>query len=276
MSRKARRIQPGDAANIFIRCLLSEAGELLGGLNEQQWKDTCNFFKSRCAYTGKRLKPEAAARDHAIPINKEHCGLHLYGNVVPTSTKVNQEKHHKHFRKFVTDSGRLKKIEAFLKVTRYKERVAMLGDLTNYCETQYEIITSLCQANRSYLERRLENMERKQEKTSMDRAPRLNSPGLSHKPSQRANTLPITLDPSPASEFKKAFLKVGQALIIIDHTDGHKEEKLWTRKSNGFAEKSSVLGNLRSRREFRQGEWQKRGIVRVHVVMKWPQKRKSE
>src|SRR5260370_34273173 len=83
VARQARRTRPGDSANLFIRCLLSDAGELLGGLAEDEWRQTLDHFGSRCAYTDVPLTLETAVKDHAIPINKTDCGLHLFGNVLP-------------------------------------------------------------------------------------------------------------------------------------------------------------------------------------------------
>ena len=41
------------------------------------------------------------------------------------------------------------------------------------------------------------------------------------------------------------------------------KKKVW--EANSFTAKSGVLNNLRSRAEFRNGEWQARGIERVVV-----------
>ncbi len=75
--------------------------------------------------------------------------------------------------------------------------------------------------------------------------------------------LPITLDPPRASDFKDELLKCGGAEITIHYSDGRTETRRWN--ASRFSESSNVFGNLRSRPEFRQGEWQSRGIVKVHV-----------
>jgi hypothetical protein len=51
--------------------------------------------------------------------------------------------------------------------------------------------------------------------------------------------------------------------MVISYNDGRTERRPWD--ASKFSEASNVFGNLRSRPEFRQGEWQLRGIVKVHV-----------
>jgi hypothetical protein len=75
--------------------------------------------------------------------------------------------------------------------------------------------------------------------------------------------LPITLDPSPVSVFKERLLERKAAEMTVFYSDGRTESRVWD--ASKFSETSNVLGNLRSRPEFRQGEWQSRGIVTVHV-----------
>ena len=45
MARQARKWNPGDAANAFIRTILSDAGTLLGGFTEDEWERTCEYFE---------------------------------------------------------------------------------------------------------------------------------------------------------------------------------------------------------------------------------------
>jgi hypothetical protein len=75
--------------------------------------------------------------------------------------------------------------------------------------------------------------------------------------------LPIALDPSPVSVFKDRLLNRKAAEIVISYADGRTERRPWD--ASKFSESSNVLGNLRSRPEFRQGEWQSRGIVKVQA-----------
>ena len=76
-TQQSRRWNPGDAANVFVRVLLSDAGAMLGGLKEDEWRKTLEWFDGRCAYTGQTLGEGETERDHAIPMNRTHCGLHL-------------------------------------------------------------------------------------------------------------------------------------------------------------------------------------------------------
>ena len=57
---RTRQYNPGDAANAFVRVLLRDAGELVGGLSESEWENTLKYFDHRCAYTGDLFTEENA------------------------------------------------------------------------------------------------------------------------------------------------------------------------------------------------------------------------
>ena len=154
MAQQTKKMSPGNAANAFVRVILSEAGAQLGGLTDQEWNRTLDWFGGRCAYTGEAL-PDS--RDHAIPMNRTHCGLHLYGNVLPATMEANQRKHAKHYRDFVEDPNRLARIKDFIRESGYCDRVLVFGDLQRYCEAQYRSIDALCRVNREYLASLLPN-----------------------------------------------------------------------------------------------------------------------
>jgi len=75
--------------------------------------------------------------------------------------------------------------------------------------------------------------------------------------------LPIELNPSTEYEFKRRLLLTKTAYITTFYKNGTSKQKVWN--ANRFRETSGVLGNLRSRPEFRNGEWQKLGIEKVLV-----------
>ena len=115
MPKQTRRWNPGDAANAFVRVSLSDAGAMVGGLSETEWRTTVDWFDGRCAYTSDVLAEDQMDRDHAIPMNRAHCGLHLFGNVVPATRGVNRRKAGKHYRDFIEDRDRLERIEEFIR-----------------------------------------------------------------------------------------------------------------------------------------------------------------
>ncbi|MEE3725200.1 hypothetical protein V2H21_07470 [Riemerella anatipestifer] len=81
------------------------------------------------------------------------------------------------------------------------------------------------------------------------------------------DTLEIQLYPNDTDEFKELLLIHKSALIKIYYSNGTIEVKEW--KANRFSENSDVIGNLRSRIEFRQGNWQKLGILKVEVEINY-------
>tara|TARA_R110002073_G_scaffold303274_1_gene471575 strand:+ start:113 stop:1111 length:999 start_codon:yes stop_codon:yes gene_type:complete len=75
--------------------------------------------------------------------------------------------------------------------------------------------------------------------------------------------LSIGLNPPSESEFKRRLLLTKTAYITTFYKNGKSKQKVWN--AHRFKESSDVLGNLRSRPEFRKGEWQKLEIEKVLV-----------
>ena len=155
MARQIRSWNPGDAANAYVRTLLSEVGRLVGGITDEQWARTRAFFDGQCAYTGEPLSDADAIREHAVPINRRHCGVHAYGNVLPASKAANDAKGGKHYRDYLTtivkDEARLAKIEEFVRESGYEARIEPFGDLRRYCEQQYRQVVALSEVNKAHL-----------------------------------------------------------------------------------------------------------------------------
>ena len=262
MTQQTRRWNPGDAANIFVRVILSDAGIMLGGLSEAEWQKTLEWFDGRCAYTGTELVDGRSERDHAIPMNRAHCGLHLFGNVVPATTDANRRKAGTHYRHFVQDRDRLERIDAFLRESNYWDRVSAFGNLQRYCEAQYRAIDSLCRVNREFLSSLLPAEVADEQRDDAKRPDGI-GPGQ-----RRAGVLPITLEPSPEAAFRKALLRQQHAWIVEEYRDGRKEVRRWDARNMGAT--SGVIGNLRSRSQYRQGAWQELGIKSLTVSIQRP------
>jgi len=75
--------------------------------------------------------------------------------------------------------------------------------------------------------------------------------------------LPISLVPADPNIFKQELLRSRMAEIVTTFNDGRVETKTW--KAVNFRPSSNVIGNLRSRPQFRAGQWQARGITKVVV-----------
>ena len=76
-------------------------------------------------------------------------------------------------------------------------------------------------------------------------------------------TLPIVLEPPDPGEFLEALLLTKEAWIEVSYQDAHREVRRWD--AARMTPSSNVIGNLRSRPEFRAGEWQRRGITGILV-----------
>lgn len=258
MAKKIRSWNPGDAANSFVRVMLSDAGELLGGLSDDEWTQTIAFFDGRCAYTGAEFGADIE-RDHAIPMNRAHCGLHLYGNVVPATKAANREKGGKHWREFVKDQKRIDRIGAFIVESGYQKKVERFVDLQGYCEATYRMIDGMCRISKQVLQDRLPGEPLAPGGNGMDVATVSPASGLS-------GGLPLTFVPNPAeTTFKEALLRQREAWFIITYRDGRQECKRWP--ARGMSANSSVVNNVRSR--FRN--WRGLGIKSVEVSIDRPE-----
>ena len=215
MAQQTRKWNPGDAANAFVRAILSDAGTMLGGVNEDEWQKTLAWFRGRSAYTEREFVDGRMDRDHAIPMIRSQRSLHLYGNVLPATREANREKAGKHYRDFMEGPDRLERIESFVRDSEYWERVSVLGDLQRYCESQYRAIDALCRVNRKYLASLLP--EAPEEEAGGDPEP----PEASPVTAARGDTLPITLDPPRADAFLDALLRERRAWIVEVHRDVH-------------------------------------------------------
>ena len=85
------------------------------------------------------------------------------------------------------------------------------------------------------------------------------------RPSMPADLLPITLDPPRMTDFVDQLLRTRTAEIQTYFRDGRVKSQTW--HANQFTRDSNLFGNLRSRPEFRQGQWQDLGIAKVHVLV---------
>ena len=261
MAKQTKRWNRGDAANAYVRVILSDAGTLLGGLAEAEWQKTLEWFDGRCAYTGQVLGDGEAERDHAIPMNRAHCGLHLFGNVVPATREANRRKAGNDYRQFLQDQDRLERIDALLRASKYWERVSTFGNLQPYCQAEYRAIDALCRVNHQYLSSLLPASHEDEE------TPRCGSDIGSRATTERAGVLPMRLDPEPEAVFKKALLRERQAWITEIYRDGSQKVRPW--RADNMAPTSSVLGNLRSRPRYRKGS-REPGIKSLVVSIRRP------
>ena len=78
-----------------------------------------------------------------------------------------------------------------------------------------------------------------------------------------SETLRIELNPSDVGEFKRLLLIKRRAYITTHYNNQEPIRREWN--ANNMTENSNIIGNLRSRTEFRSGNWQKSNISHVYV-----------
>jgi hypothetical protein len=80
----------------------------------------------------------------------------------------------------------------------------------------------------------------------------------------RGSVLPVTLIPQEP-EFKRIILWTHKAQIHITYEDGRSEIRTWN--ISQITERSNIVGNIRSRPEFRSASWRAKGIKSVKVIL---------
>ena len=85
---------------------------------------------------------------------------------------------------------------------------------------------------------------------------------------EQGSILPITLEPQNSLDFLAALLRTKEAWFEVSYNDGRKEVRRWN--APRMSRSSNVIGNLRSRPEFRAGNWQNKGIASLRVSIERP------
>jgi len=114
--------------------------------NKRQKEELLEFFDHQCCFCGRLIAVDSLSQDHLIPMNKEHLGLHAWGNVVPCCKDCNNDKQHSGWRKFLatqakgnTLAARRAKIEEFVESRRYDPNL----HLHDYAGNLYEDVGSV-------------------------------------------------------------------------------------------------------------------------------------
>lgn len=160
MAGTIKRTNPGDAANIFVRCMLSDLSDLLGGFSREDLERTVEYFDYKCPYTGEDISVEYETGkwvlDHLIPHNRESVGLNLYGNIIVTTKTTNAAKSAKNFEDFIRYETkgtaeekelRIQKIRKFQKESGYFDKVKNIDEIKDLCKSEYDSIQDKLKAH---------------------------------------------------------------------------------------------------------------------------------
>jgi len=197
------------------------------------------YFDFCCAYTGKPVTKATAVMDHAIPMNKRHCGLHLFGNLVPCISAANAEKHYRHYREFLSSPERVQRVDEWLRRIQYFRRVEAIANLPAVCSEKYALILQQCRAGREFAFQQFG--------TAINREPTaVRRPRLAR---VRPNVLPIELVSIADGDFKEELLRTRRAWITVEYRGGEVDCTVW--RIDRLTPESNILRNLRSRPRFR-------------------------
>ncbi len=155
MAKTRKRKNPGDVANDFVRCVLSDVSDYFGKFTKMDWFNTAEYFNFKCPYTGDDISNDFASEkcvfDHLIPHNKECVGLNLYGNIIVTTNKTNAAKGAKSFEDFILNCTlgsneekykRIEKIKKFQNDSGYLDIIKKIDidGIREFCKSEYNFI----------------------------------------------------------------------------------------------------------------------------------------
>lgn len=80
---------------------------------------------------------------------------------------------------------------------------------------------------------------------------------------QHRTILPIYLDPQGPEVFKTKLIETKKAEIKVFYNDGTSETKIWN--AHNITQNADIIRNLRTRPQFRSGNWQKLNISHINV-----------
>ena len=72
---------------------------------------------------------------------------------------------------------------------------------------------------------------------------------------------------------KRLYTGSEEAWLEVSYSDGRKEVRRWD--ASRMSTSSNVIGNLRSRPEFRNGTWQENGIASLRVSVEHPRSKEA-
>lgn len=241
----------------------------------------------RCAYCGDK----STEWDHLQPLikNKRPTGfISEIQNLVPACGKCNQSKGNQNWYDWINGSAkqspysrnisdlnkkiaRIREFENWKKTTNIDfQNIVGSEKWEEYVASYTEIIKSMerCQIVSNDIKGIIKSKLRKVEvvKKVDTKPPGFTKPKHFSKPREfnySSTILPIELNPLNESEFKRKLLYHKRAFITTYFADGTEDRSPWN--ANRFTETSNVMGNLRSRPNFRNGNWQSLGIIKVFV-----------
>lgn len=165
MAGTIKRTNPGDVANLFVRCMLSDISDMLGGFSNEELQKTVEYFDYKCPYTGQDISVEFQTHkwvlDHLIPHNRESCGLNLYGNIIVTTREINSKKAAKSFEDFIRfdtqgteeeKEARIQKIRIFQKEAGYFNKIKDINEIKKLCKQKYDFILDQTKALKNVYE----------------------------------------------------------------------------------------------------------------------------
>jgi len=170
----ANQPTPGAVANTLVRNILTKAGLMAGGLSNEQWQQTLDAFDGCCAYTGTSLQGIAPEKEHAVPMNRTLGGLHVFGNVLPSTAEANRQKGGLPYNVFLRSKGAkfsslahltdeqrenaIERISDFIQNSRTDGLLAAHPELLAFYEAQYQNAKNLCATAAQELEELLQRL----------------------------------------------------------------------------------------------------------------------
>ena len=81
-----------DYGHMFDPRMKTAKGKKVSNDDKKEWERVKKKFKGKCAYCAKKLDDKSTQKEHLKGLNREECGLHHIGNIVPCCASCNKRE----------------------------------------------------------------------------------------------------------------------------------------------------------------------------------------
>jgi hypothetical protein len=164
-----------DVSNSAIRIFLQKVGDFYDRQRGYdpfkpkvaQSEELLRFFGFKCCYCFVEIGLGNYSQDHLIPMNKEHLGLHAWGNVVPCCRDCNNKKLNKSWEAFLLATAgsthyksRYDKIMRFRIQMKYDPQLDLLRIAGNLYEDIGEVTMTMINLRYKQAEEEIKKLTR--------------------------------------------------------------------------------------------------------------------
>ena len=254
----------GDAQNSAIRVFLYQLSKKLSIFFSDEYKQkTLEYFNYKCPYSEEDISDGKFDEDHVVPLNREHCGLHVYGNILLVKKEANRAKRQQSLEKFLkNETAKLERIQKFREQSGFTNIYEEYNEqLKQNCKSLYKKVREVIEGNFNVF---IDDIKMPDNRNNLVQTQPVSSQHMSLKSSvgvkntsqaallTKPSCIPPTSEPKIGKnkyyifpkdefEFKNEAFKGGEIFVRVIHPDGYEDikvrqvDKMW---------KASVYSNI--------------------------------